>query len=181
MLAVLWFAVDPNGRLWVYRELCHPGLTLSQAADSIQALCKGEKIHYIVASPDLWNRRQDSGQSGVMIMSRTEGLPPLVKADDRRIIGWRNLREYFSIQEDGQPKLRIFSTCQELIRCLPALCHDRLRPEDVAGQPHNITHAPEALRYGVMSCPPISSQEEEAFIPYKHFTGKAPRKTIYDF
>lgn len=29
----------------------------------------GEKIRYTVASPDLWNRRQDSGKSGFEIMT----------------------------------------------------------------------------------------------------------------
>ena len=42
--------------------------------------------------------------------------------------------------------LRIFSTCTEIIRCLPALTVDKLRPSDCANEPHEITHAPDALR-----------------------------------
>ena len=41
--------------------------------------------------------------------------------------------------------------CRELIRCLPALLFDKNRPEDAAGEPHSITHSPEALRYALMS------------------------------
>lgn len=42
--------------------------------------------------------------------------------------------------------LSIFTTCHELIECLPALTVDRLRPSDCSTEPHRITHAPDALR-----------------------------------
>ncbi len=171
MLAVLWFAVDFDGKVYVYREYCKSGLTLSAAADAIVRENRGDRLRYIAASPDLWNRRQDSGKSGVSIMSENRNLPPLIRADDRRIIGWRNLREYLADDDTGTPGLRIFSTCGELIRCLPALCHDKGRPEDVAGEPHSITHAPEALRYGLMSCIGASERADDRFYPLMHFGG----------
>ena len=34
---------------------------------------------------------------------------------------------------------------------MPALLCDMLRPEDASDEPHAVTHAPEALRYAVMS------------------------------
>lgn len=145
MLAVLWLAVDFNGICYVYREYCESNLTLSEAAEKIAGLSCGEEIKYMTASPDLWNRRQDSGFSGVEIMNRVGKLPPLIKADDRRIIGWRTVREYL------KSGLKIFSTATELIRCLPILTFDKRKPEDVANEPHSITHAPEALRYALMS------------------------------
>jgi hypothetical protein len=43
-------------------------------------------------------------------------------------------------------KLKIFSFCTELIKCLPALQTDHLRPSDCSTEPHEITHAPDALR-----------------------------------
>lgn len=181
MLAVLWFAVDYDGRLYVYREYCKSGLTLSGAADAIVRENGGDRLSYIVASPDLWNRRQDSGKSGFFIMSSRQDLPPLIKADDRRIIGWRNLREYLAPDEEGNPRLKIFSVCPELIRCLPALCHDRHRPEDVSGEPHSITHAPEALRYGVMSCISTPERENELFLPYQSFVGKKQGRSLADY
>ena len=145
MLAVLWLAVDYDGKCYVYREYCESNLTLSEAAAKIAELSSGETIEYMAASPDLWNRRQDSGYSGVEIMNRVSDLPPLIKADDRRIIGWRTVREYL------KSGLIIFSTAYELIRCLPALTFDKRKPEDASGEPHAITHAPEALRYALMS------------------------------
>ncbi len=154
-LAALWLAVATNGTLYVYREYCAPNLTLSQAAREVAMRSKGEEISYAVASPDLWNRRQDSGRSGVEIMQAQEGMPPLLKADDRRIIGWRALREYLQLPSEGEetrtPRLQIFTPCCELIRCLGALRFDTHRTEDASSTPHAVTHAPEALRYAVMS------------------------------
>ncbi len=148
MLAALLIAVDGD-RLIVESEYCAPNLTLSEAAERVAAL-SGGLAEYAVASPDLWNRRQDSGKSGFEIMQQVKGMPPMTPADDRRIPGWRMLREYLSISS-GEPRLIISSRCYELIRCLPALLCDPLRPEDASGEPHSVTHAPEALRYAVMS------------------------------
>ena len=161
MLAVLWLASDTSGNIFVERELAVSGLTLSQAAEITAAHCSNS-TEFIVASPDLWNRRQDSGLSGVEIMSKTAGLPPMIKADNRRIIGWRFLRELLACSGDGFPaRLSIFENASGLIRCLPALLHDRKDPEDASGEPHNITHLPEALRYGVMAFLPVTQETND--------------------
>ena len=107
-------------------------------------------MRYAVASPDLWNRRQDSGKSGFEVMQAVSGMPPMCAADNRRVPGWRVLREYLQPAE-GAPILRISSVCTELIRSMPALLCDPMRPEDASDEPHAVTHAPEALRYAVMS------------------------------
>ncbi len=150
MLAVLLMGCDKNGNLYAVREFCRSNLTLREAAEEIAELCRGEHVLYAVASPDLWNRRQDSGKSGFELMQTVAGMPPMRAADHRRIPGWRVLREYLKPRE-GEPMLRISSECSELIRSLPALLCDSTRPEDASGEPHAITHAPEALRYAVMS------------------------------
>ena len=73
-------------------------------------------------------------------------------ADDRRVAGWRMVRQYLhESAEDGTARLQIHPRCSELIRCLQALQCDPNRIEDAASHPHHLTHAPEALRYGVMS------------------------------
>ncbi len=150
MTAALLMGTDTEGNLYVIDEFCQSGLTLSAAAEKISALCLGQNAEYAVASPDLWNRRQDTGRSGFEIMQACDGMPPMRRADDRRVPGWRLLREYLSAN-GSHPHLRISSGCAELIRCLPALIYDRERSEDASSEPHSITHAPEALRYGVMS------------------------------
>lgn len=135
---------------YVTREVCKSNLTLSMAGEELAKVAqeereRGHNISYAVASPDLWNRRQDTGYSGVEVISGISGTPPLIRADNRRIPGWRALRERLS------GKLYIFRGCEELIRCLEALQFDKAVAEDAADEPHEITHAPEALRYAVMS------------------------------
>ena len=160
MLAALWLWCDADGKVGVYRELCLPDLTISEAAERIAELCrydKGIRIEYAAASPDLWNRRQDSGMSGVDVMSDVYGMPPLIKADNRRIPGWRCVREYL---RGGN--ITISPDCRELVRCLPALIHDKRNFEDASSEPHSVTHAPEALRYALMSAVNLSAVGEEA-------------------
>ena len=161
MTACLWLAVSPKNRIFVYRELYEPGLLLSEAADRIRrATPKGEIIRYTVASPDLWNRRQESGKSGAEIMNAA-GLTGLKKANNERINGWRVVREYLKDGEDGNSPLCIFDCCNNLTRCMPLLRFDENVKEDAAGTPHEITHAPEALRYALMSRTPKSFAPEE--------------------
>lgn len=151
-LAVLLLSEDEHGRLTVERELCRSGLTLGEAARQLERFLSDapRRVEYVVASPDLWNRRQDSGLSGVAVMMGAAKLPPLCRADDRRVAGWRLLREYLH-GKDGTSDLRISKRCTELISCMQSLLCDPHRPEDAAAHPHAVTHAPEALRYAVMS------------------------------
>lgn len=183
MLAALLCGVDTDCDLWVLGERCVPDLTLSEAAERISSLCGGE-AEYTVASPDLWNRRQDSGLSGAEIMSAVRGMPPMRPADDRRIAGWRVVREYLSAtrrhsddrSDNRRPALYIDRSCSTLINSMSALLCDPDRPEDAAGEPHSVTHAPEALRYAVMSrAQPPSPPRDSGF------TLPGRRRNVYDF
>lgn len=177
MTACLWCAAVGDGSIIVYRELYESGLLLSEAAEHIAAATpKTERIRYTVASPDLWNRRQESGKSGFDIMSGS-GLRNMIKADNSRIAGWRVVREYLkSVGLKAEPKLKITDNCINLIRCLPLLRFDEKIREDAADSPHEITHAPEALRYALMSRQPRPAKPQKksfigsayAFDDYKH-------------
>jgi phage terminase large subunit len=165
---------DETGNLYVLRELCQPNLTLRQAAQEVARLCADRRVAYAVASPDLWNRRQDSGKSGFELMQSVCGMPPMCAADNRRVPGWRVLREYLSPTKTGA-RLWISSECTELIRSLPALLCDAVRPEDASYEPHSITHAPEALRYAVMSRTHYTANED---LPDRNFRFASTRKDL---
>ena len=149
---VLWFAVAPDGRLWVYRELYLRRVLSSEIAQRVRALSEGEHIAYTVASPDAWQQRGLKGAEGTSIAEvfMKNGVP-LLPADNARIPGWQRVRENLALAPDGEPYLMIFSTCKNLIRTLPALVYDEHNTEDVSD--HVEDHAPEALRYGLMSRP----------------------------
>ena len=161
--AVLWFAVDPGGRVYVYRELYENRVLSSEMASRIRSLTGNETIAYTVASPDAWQQRGMTGSDDVAGMSIAEvfvnGGVPLLKADNTRVAGWQRVREYLADADDGRPKLQIFSCCTNLIRTLPSLTFDEHFPEDVSGTCED--HAPEALRYGLMSRPVAPRRKAE--------------------
>jgi phage terminase large subunit len=150
MLAGLWIAVSPAGKACVYREVYKSGLVVSAAADEIKtAEDAGEDIFVRLAPPDLWGRAKDSGKSVIEIFAEN-GLY-FCRADNDRRQGWMALREWLKPVEspDGSfsARLCIFENCQNLIRTLPLLQYDKKSGEDAAGEPHELTHAPDALRY----------------------------------
>lgn len=145
-LACLWVAISPERRVYVYREFCESNLIISEAARMMKEKTgEDEEIYSTFAPPDLWSRSQESGK-GRADMFYEHGVP-FTKASNDRLDGWSAVRELLAKNANGEARLQIFSTCRELIRCLPALVHDDKRPGDAATEPHDCTHAPDALRY----------------------------------
>lgn len=143
-LACLWLAIAPDGKVYLYREFCLSNLTISASADGILARTpKSEEIYATLAPPDLWGRSQESGKSKADLFSEY-GLN-FVKTSNDRESGWLAVKELLKCR-DGEPTLKIFSTCREIIKCLPALLIDKNKPTDCQTEPHEITHAPDALR-----------------------------------
>lgn len=159
MLACYWIAVDTVGNAYVYRELYEgrdngkglngAGHIISEAAARILEMTpEGEEITATFAPPDLWNRRQETGRSVADIFSEY-GIH-LTKTSNDRLDGWASMHEWLKVQrnEFGQmkPRMQIFKTCVNLIRCLPELQYDEKKVNDAANTPHEITHAPDAIR-----------------------------------
>lgn len=148
MCAVLWIALDWNMNAYVYKELHESDLIVSEAAKKINAMTD-EEIYCDYAPPDLWNRNRDTGKSTADIFA--ENRQYLTKADNNRISGWLAVHEWLKVITDEQnqlsSKLKIFSNCTNLIKNLPQLQHDQKNPNDVATEPHEITHITDALRY----------------------------------
>ena len=140
----LWTAVSPENRYYVYREFCESDLPISASAKGItDRTPQNEDIYATLAPPDLWNRSQETGRTKASIFSEY-GIN-FTKTSNDRETGWLAVKELLC-DTGGEPRLKIFSTCTELIKCLPALTVDKLRPSDCSTEPHEITHAPDALR-----------------------------------
>ena len=161
MLAGYWIAVDPAGRATVYRELYKSGLIVSQAAEAINAAA-AERVYAYIAPPDMWNRRQDTGKSVAEIFSENGII--LSRAENSRVQGWYNLKEWLRPAPDETgalvPSLRVFANCVNLIRTLPALQTDDRDPNDAATEPHEVTHAPDAIRYFVAGRPVPAAERQ---------------------
>lgn len=141
MLAGYWAAFDERGRCFIYREVYRSDVIVSDAARMIRELGEGETIDAFLAPSDLWGRSADTGKSQAERYLE-EGLRLTQVVAKSRVDGWMDVHEW--LRGDN---LRIFSTCANLIRCLPLLQHDPRHPNDCATEPHEITHAPDALRY----------------------------------
>ncbi len=155
MLAAYWIALDGRGRATVYRELYESGLLASQAAAKILEMSRGERIYQFLAPPDLWNRHSDTGKSTAEWFG--EAGIRLLRTNNQRVQGWYDLAEWLQPLPGGEggltPSLRVFENCPNLIRTLPALRFDPHNPNDVATEPHELTHAPDAIRYFVAGRP----------------------------
>lgn len=98
----------------------------------------------------------DGGPSIAERMSRRSVL--FRRADNARVSsrgamgGWDQLRARL-VGDGERPMIYFFSTCRDSIRTLPALQHDRDRPEDVDSEGED--HAPDEIRYACMSRPYI--------------------------
>lgn len=153
MLAHYWIAIDTHGFAYIYKELYESNLIISDAASKIKSMTI-EPIKLSYAPPDLWNRRQETGKSAADIFQ--ENGINLMKASADRVDGWLNLKEWLKPfetvdEQTGESvktaRLKIFSNCVNLIRCLPLLQHDEKDPNDVATEPHEITHSADSIRY----------------------------------
>lgn len=154
MLACLWVALDEQDNAYVYREVYESGLVVSKAAERIREF-SDEEVFATFAPPDLWNRHADTGRSTADIFAES-GIP-LTKAKNDRVQGWYDLAEWLKVRADEQgiesSKLRIMENCKNLIRTLPSLQCDEKHPNDISREPHELTHAPDALRYFVAGRP----------------------------
>lgn len=156
-----WFAIDPEGLVYAYREQYETRLTAKEQAIMVRgAELPGEKIDYTVADPSVF-QTQGSGES-IAQQWRAAGLA-VRKAKNARVAGWSQVRDHLRPQvpmraaEDLEvliPRLRVFPVCANLIRTLPLMLHDKKRPEDLDTDLED--HAVDAVRYGLMSRPRIA-------------------------
>ncbi len=154
MFAVLFIAVDTKGKAYIYNEIHKSDLIVSDARQTLKSIMRNHKYKAIYAPPDLWNRNRDTGKSTAELFF--EGGIDLTKASNDRKAGWLNVKEWLKIkkvknEQTGEvyddSDIKIFSNCINLVRCLPQLQHDEKDPNDVATEPHEITHITDALRY----------------------------------
>jgi hypothetical protein len=148
---VLWFAVDYNNNLWIYRELYTKKITADYFARQVISMEQGEHIHYGVLDVSTWAKRGDVGPSiaETMIQNGCRWRPS-DRSPKSRINGKLEVHKRFKVI-DNEPGIRIFANCKNLIRTLSTLPTDDKNPEDVDTNAED--HAYDALRYGCMSRP----------------------------
>lgn len=123
-----------------------------------------EVISMSVADPKLMS--EDGGPSLAERASQVFRIRPdgtkvfctFQKADNERKAGWDMVRMRLKGEEDEEPMLFFFTTCEDTIRTLPGLQHDKNKPEDVDTKGED--HAGDELRYACMARPWIRRASE---------------------
>jgi hypothetical protein len=154
--SVGWWAVSdgelpqyPKGALVRYREwygASEPNKGLKLTAEQVGTGIKereNEQIAYGVADPAIFT--EDGGPS----IAQRMGVH-FRPADNKRLPGWDQMRQRMQ-GEDGRPMIYFFSTCIDSIRTIPAMQHDKVKPEDLDSDGED--HAADEVRYACMSRP----------------------------
>ena len=159
--AVQWWAVDYEGRAYLYRQLygCDPsrpnvGLymepsTLAKKIREIEdELEKGNTI-YGVADPAIWDNSR--GMEGTIISIFERFGVFFEKGKNARLSGKMQCHYRLKFDEFGKPMAYVFKTCVPFIRTLPNLIYSHINVEDIDTNLED--HDYDAMRYFFMMNP----------------------------
>tara|TARA_R110000822_G_scaffold29296_3_gene86344 strand:+ start:1131 stop:2615 length:1485 start_codon:yes stop_codon:yes gene_type:complete len=163
---VLWFAVSPDERLIVYRELYVSKVLAADLAGMVLDLESGDgNIKYGVLDSSLWHKRGDTGPSLAeqMILKGCRWRPS-DRSRGSRVSGKNEIHRRLQVDElTEESRLVFFNNCTNIISQLPALPIDKKNPEDIDTGSED--HLYDALRYGVMSRPRFSIFDYDPMSP----------------
>ena len=172
--AVQWWAIDYDGRAYLYRQLYggtntpNQGLRweprqiarkIREIEDELEA---GNTITGI-ADPSIWD--ESRGKDGTVIRMFEEEGVFFEKGKNDRLSGKMQCHYRFAFVDEGRPMAYIFNNCRAFLRTIPALIYDTINVEDVntACEDHDY----DAMRYFFMANPiapqkpkPIHTQKE---------------------
>lgn len=172
---VQWWAIDYDGRAYLYRELygCtdtpNTGLRweprkIAKKIREIEDECeKGSRITGI-ADPAIWD--ESRGKDGTIIsMFEEEGIF-FEKGKHDRLSGKMQCHYRFAFDKTGKPMAYVFNTCKPFIRTIQNLVYDEVNTEDVNTNIED--HDYDAMRYFFMSNP-LSEKKEKAANVFNDF------------
>ena len=153
--------MDHDANVYLYREHYEKERELNYHIQKILELTGDEDIHLTIADPAMWIRNPQNSTNpfnptpthlSIADIMLFNGIT-CVKANNDRISGWNNMREYLHWTAEDQkitkqPRLKVFNTCREVIRTIPVQVHDEHRVEDVNTKGED--HIPDAIRYTLM-------------------------------
>lgn len=153
--SVGWWAVDPNGVLFRYREWYgnkidaeapNTGLRMT-AAEVARGILEREKpererginVRPGPADPDMWNPRWSTmgkGKSlGVVGTSPAEDMMKdgvhFMQADNDRLRGRQSVHKRLELDSEGNPQIYIFRDCLDFWRTMPTLKEYEGNPEQI--------------------------------------------------
>jgi hypothetical protein len=154
--ATVFGAEDPDGRIWIWRELYESGVGEAEQARRILAAEDGIRPAARFADDAMWATLGDAKPIAQVYAEQGCLLEKAGKGPGSRIAGWQRIHSFL---EDGPacllhrdmgwsqcPRLHIFTTCVNLLRELVDLPYaTRGNVEDADSNASD--HAADALRY----------------------------------
>jgi hypothetical protein len=177
----LWFAVDFDGVIYLYRELygCKEGsqdVGLRQTNTEIAMAilnAEREKVRARVADPACWSPTKIRGSNQVHGPSFIEDAAKMglffLKADNDRLRGKQQCHQRFAMEAETDingevvnehPRFVAFNDCKHWWRTMMMLREDPKRPEDVDTDQED--HMYDTTRYAFMSRPIIPKKVSKA-------------------
>ena len=148
--AILWLTLDKiHDRIYVVRELYRKQMTPEMMADAVLQIDREfGPARYLDGILDA-SSFVDIGTGSRALQMNRMGCrwKPAEKAPGSRIAGASAIHARLALRTDGQPGLKVFRTCANLVRTLPALPHSRVNPDDIDTDAED--HLVDALRYGL--------------------------------
>lgn len=195
MLAVMWWAVDEDGRSWCFRAYEHKDLSVQDAAAAIvENTLAHEKPLITYAPPDMWSRMKESGRTMAEIFM-IHGVP-LMKADNNRVQGHMIMRYLMapvpvkdryvkSLYPRGEapkelPQIMFFDNVGRVLKDIESIQADPNNPNDCAKDPHEITHTVDAVRYYCVNRPMLQHEEPKRKKLLPDFEGKQELEEDYE-
>jgi len=156
--SVGWYAVDYDGRLYLYRELYgwtgepdhgirwEPTKIAEKIREIEEKYERGNRIIGI-ADPSIWDASR--GESIARMMEKLGVF--FEPGENDRMAGKMQIHYRLLFDDDGRPGIYFFSDCHNHIRTVPNLVYDRLDVEDVDTKQED--HCYDECRYMVTAFP----------------------------
>lgn len=174
--------------LIVFDEYVNYGTTEQYITD-LKAYLDKHGINIIYCDPSMWNEKRDRNDDKSPAFMFLEAGLPVVQANNKRVNGWRILKQWLSWTTHRKPKLLIMDVCSYLIQTLPL---NRYNISSIKSKEDCDTNGPDdaadALRYAVVTGfgYPITQVIEENInmiqekIPEKSYNPMKRFKALYN-
>ena len=167
-----WWAIDGDGRMYLYREIYMSGRTVKVHSEQINKLSEGERIEATVCDHDAEDRAT-LRENNIYNIAAVKDVSPGIQAVEERL----------KLQGDGKPRLYVFKGCRvEMDQSLrdgetfkptcteeefPGYIWPKHKPDrEEKEAPSKLNdHGMDALRYGVMYLDTGSTPAGETVTP----------------
>lgn len=175
--SVGWWAVDPVGRVYRYKEWygcrssqANVGLELSPAQIAL-GIIEREQDEYQnnlpidrIADPAIFDKSRGDSVADQMRPNGAHQGVFFRKGDNTRLAGKMQLHERLRFDSEGKPGIYVFTTCRDWLRTVPNLPYSQTKPEDIDTDAEDHTY--DETRYFLMAHPITPRKKQHAKLRY---------------